>query len=114
MVDAPLEIMTKSIIPISFERMSIDDSKLKISQRRFCTADEYSYSKLDTYLRPVEEFRAGAPIQTHFYDSYGNETTHYVGGTEGVKYTSTYSKYGQSVSKEMDYIHTDTNTTIYN
>ena len=114
LVDAPLEIMTKSIIPISFERMSIDDSKLKISQRRFCTADEYSYSKLDTYLRPVEEFRAGAPIQTHFYDSYGNETTSYVGGTDGIKYTSTYSTNGQSVTKEMDYIHTDTHTTSYN
>ena len=113
LVDAPLEIMTKSIIPISFERMSIDDSKLKISQRRYGTDDEYSYSKLDTYLRPVEEFRAGTPIQTHFYDSYGNETTRYVGGTEGIKYTSTYSTNGQSVTKEMDYIHTDTHTTSY-
>ena len=113
LVDAPLEIMTKSIIPISFERMSIDNSKLKISQRRFCTAYEYSYSKLDTYLRPVEEFRAGAPIQTHFYDSYGNETTRYVGGAEGIKYTSTYSTNGQSVTKEMDYIHANTHTTSY-
>ena len=113
LVDAPLEIMTKSIIPISFERISIEGSNLKISQRRYGSADNYCYSKLDTYLRPVTEFRAGAPAQTHQYDRFGNETELYSGGTTGIRSTSTYSTNGQSFIKNVDYIHTDTPTTEY-
>ena len=45
LVDAPLAILTKSITPISFDRISIDGSKLKISQRKFHTADECAQLK---------------------------------------------------------------------
>ena len=113
LVDAPLAILTKSTTPISFDYISIEGTSLRISQRKFHTADECSYTKLDSYLRPVEEFLVGSPIQTHQYDRFGNETELYSGGTAGMRYTSAYSTDGQKFIKNVDYIHTDTHTTNY-
>ena len=113
LVDAPLAILTKSIIQDSFTQMSINEAKLKISQRRFGEADEFGYSQLDSYLRPIEKFCEGLPIQTYQYDDYGNLVDTFVGGMSGLRETNTMSTNGQQLAAVPNYINEFDPKTLY-
>lgn len=113
LIDAPLAILTKSIIQDSFTQMSINEAKLKISQRRFGEADEFGYSQLDSYLRPIEKFCEGLPIQTYQYDDYGNLVDTFVGGMSGLRETNTMSTNGQQLAAVPNYINEFAPKTLY-
>ena len=115
----PLAALTTSGFPQTLENCGVDGNYVLFYQRELGKAAHSTHTKLDRFLRVVEEYQRGddedaygEQVKRYYYDNFGNAVNVRLGN---LRETTNYTPDGQHVDNIPNYIQSDSKTTyIYN